>query len=251
MSRLILPCLILFMAASPATAQKWVNIATPWSLVEHSSVVDMIDDTTDKFVYGTERGFLYIMERDRATGRLKNLKQREVWAPVHELKVAECDGDHQNDLVVTTRNGDLFVIRLSNLEDIWRTQEGRFQFISTFSVADVDGDKQPEIVMIADNKLVIMAGSEDTEKYRSSEDLEARQLAIADVDNDGQDEIVLDTGKVFDARFRQLEWDFEASFGNPFDILDIDGDGNLEIVGTIPGKGLQVVEPDTRRVKWE
>ncbi|MCP4547737.1 MAG: hypothetical protein GY835_14850 [bacterium] len=246
-----LTMLLLLLLISSAHAQKWVNISTPWSLVERNPAVDMIDDTIDSFVYGTERGFLYFMERDILTGRIKTTRQREVWAPVKEIRVADCTGNTRPNLVVTTRRGDLFVINLDNMKDIWRLQEGKYQDISTFTVANVDEDPKPEIIMIADGHLVIMTGDEEIEEFSSSEEYTATMIRVADVDADGHDEIVLNTGHVLDAQFRQLEWEFEGDFGQQFDILDIDGDGKLEIVCTLPGVGLQIIDADERRIKWE
>ena len=152
---------------------------------------------------------------------------------------------------MTTRRGDLFVIDLGTLEDIWRTPEGFFQAVNSFSVADVDGDAKPEIVLLADDRLVIFSGDEETEEFRSAEEYLAQQILVADVDGDGQDEIVLNTGLVLDAKFRQMEWEHPGGFGPQMDIFDIDGDGNLEIVGLTPAGDIQIVEADERRVKWE
>ena len=58
MSRLapaMLTLLLVPILAAPAAAQKWVNISYPWSFVEHHAAAEMIDDTTDSFVFGTER----------------------------------------------------------------------------------------------------------------------------------------------------------------------------------------------------
>ena len=243
--------ILLLSLAQSAKAQKWVNISYPWSFVEHNAAAEMIDDTRDYFVYGTARGILYFMERDRASGLLKAMRQREVWAPVKELRAADVTGDHNPELIATTRRGDLFVINLGNLEDIWRTPEGFFSSITTFTVADVDADGKTEIVMIADDRLVIMTGDEETEEYRSTEEYLASQIIVADVDNDSQDEIVLNTGQVLDAQFRQLEWAFRTSFGEKIDVFDIDGDGNLEIVGINAAGDIQIIEADERRVKFE
>jgi hypothetical protein len=249
MSRTLAAVLILL--ALPASAQRWVNQSYPWAFVEHHPMVEMIDDTTDKFVYGTDRGFIYLVERDRATGRLQTKAQREVWAPVKAIKVAEATGDKRNDLIVTTRRGDLFVINTDNLEDVWRLAEGYFTTIADFTVADVEGDTVPEIILLADDRLVVFAGNTETELYRSSEEFKASAVKVADVDADGQLEIVLDTGRVLDARFRQLEWEFETPFGTPMDILDLDGDGKLEIVGRTSMGDLLIIEGDERTAKFE
>jgi hypothetical protein len=251
MKRTMSTAIFLILLVLPATAQRWVNISYPWAFVEHHPAAEMLDDTKDSFVYGTERGNLIVMERDRMTGRLEASKQREVWAPVKQIRLAETTGDSRNELLVTTRRGDLFVIEAGNLEDVWRTPEGYFQTISCFTVGDTDGDGQAEIILIADDKLVIMAGNTEAEKYRSPLDYNATDIAIADVDGDGQDEIVLNTGQVLDAKFRQLEWEHTDSFGDVIDLFDIDGDGIIEIVGTGPSGEVLIIDGDERLVKWE
>lgn len=250
-ARIISLALIFCLLPAGAAAQKWVNISYPWAFVEHSRSAEMLDDTRDSFVFGTERGILYFMERDRTTGRLVEKRRREVWAPVKQITLADADGDRKNDLLVTTKRGDLFVINLLSLDDIWRTADGYFTSILCFTVADVDDDEQPEIVLVADDHLVIMSGEKESEEFRSTEEYSATKLCVADVDNDGDDEIVMDTGQVLDARFRQLEWDYGAPFGAAMDIFDIDGDGNLEIVGSDAAGGVRIIEADERREKWE
>jgi len=239
------------LAALPARAQEWVNQSYPWAFVEHHDAAEMIDDTLDSFVYGTQRGFLYFLERDRATGRLQTKRQREVWAPVKEVRVADATGDRRNELIVSTRRGDLFVINMDTLEDIWRTPENYFTSLESFTVAEVDGDGKPEIIILADNRLVIMSGDKESEEFRSSEEYKARRVLVADVDADGQPDIVLDSGQVLDARFRQLKWELPQPFGDKMDIFDIDGDGKLEIVGTDPVGDIQIIDGDERRVKFE
>jgi hypothetical protein len=243
--------LLVLALAAPAAAQDWVNQSYPWAFVEHHDAAEMIDDTLDSFVYGTQRGFLYFIERDRATGRLQTKRQREVWAPVKEVRLADTTGDRRNELIVTTRRGDLFVINLDTLEDIWRTPEYYFKNVESFTVAEVDGDGKPELVLLADKRLVIMSGEKESEEYRSADEYEARRLLVADVDADGQDEIVLSTGQVLDARVRQIKWEFAQPFGDTMDIFDIDGDGKLEIVGLDPAGDLQIVDVDERRAKFE
>ncbi|MDP6419665.1 MAG: VCBS repeat-containing protein [Candidatus Krumholzibacteria bacterium] len=244
----LIPFLLISYSAS---AQNWVNQSYPWAFVEHHRDAEMIDDTRDAFVYGTDRGMLFFMERDRMTGKLSMKHQREVWAPVKEIRLAECTGDSRYELVVSTRQGDLFVINKDTRKDLWRTPEGYFETISCFTVFDADGDKKPEILLIADGKLVIMSGDTETEEYRSGEDYAGTRIAVADVDKDGDAEIVLNSGLVLDAKFRQLEWDFGESFGEEMDLFDIDGDGIVEIVGSDASGSLQIIDADDRKVKWE
>ncbi|MFQ5600386.1 MAG: FG-GAP repeat domain-containing protein [Candidatus Krumholzibacteriia bacterium] len=201
-----------------------------------------------RLVYGSYRGTLHLMESRQ--GELVTALSRDLWSPVIEMLAADLDADGQDEVVGYTQDSRLFVLRGTDLGDIWNTLEGRFQSILTLTVADVDDDGDPEILMIADGLLRIFSALEDIEEWKSSEEYVSTELAVGDVDGDGHDEIVLNSGLVLGAVFRDVEWEYDAGFGTEMDLFDIDSDGIVEIV-TMGGDGLiRVYDADERRLKW-
>lgn len=202
-----------------------------------------------RMVYGSWRGTLHLIEN--RNGSLVTASSRELWSPVIELVAVDLDGDEQDEVVGFTQNSRLFILRGQDLEDVWNTIEGRFQSISSLTVADVDRDGEPEIVLIADGLLQVYSALSDVEEWKSSDEYSATCIVVGDVDGDGQDEIVFNSGEVLGAQFRDVEWEYEPGFGVRIDLFDIDSDGILEIVG-IGGDGLvRVFDVDQRRLKRE
>ncbi len=201
-----------------------------------------------RMVYGSYRGTLHLIEN--RNGTLVQAQSRDLWSPVVEMLAVDLDADGQDEVVGFTQNSRLFILRGTDLEDVWNTIEGQFETITSLTVADVDDDGQPEIVMIADELLRVYSALRDVEEWKSSEQYTATRMVVGDVDGDGSDEIVLNTGVVLGAVFRDVEWEYEPGFGTKMDLFDIDSDGILEIVA-IGGDGLvRVFDVDERRLKW-
>ncbi|PIE75927.1 hypothetical protein CSA17_04930 [bacterium DOLJORAL78_65_58] len=66
-------------------------------------------------------------------------------------------------------------------------------------------------------------------EYTSINDFQASLMRCGDVDGDGRNEIVLNSGKIVDAQTGSVEWEEEALF-TYLELLDIDGDGILEVI---------------------
>ncbi len=209
----------------------------------------LINGSQLRMVYGSYRGTLHLIEN--RNGRLVTAKSRDLWSPVVEMLAVDLDGDDQDEVVGFTQNSRLFILRGHDLQDVWNTIEGRFDDIKALTVADVDDDGQLEIVLIADKLLRIYSALREIEEWKSSEEYSATRIVVGDVDGDGADEIVLNTGVVLGAVFRDVEWTYEPGFGTRMDLFDIDSDGILEIVA-LGGDGLvRVFDVDERRLKFD
>lgn len=203
---------------------------------------------TRRLVYGTYRGTLHLLEtRD---GKLVESVTRDLWSPVIDMLGVDLDGDGQDEIIGYTQNARLFVLRGTDLQDIWNTQEGRFKSIQSLTAADVDEDGQVELVLVADQRLRIHSGLRDTEEWVSSKPYNDQDIAVGDVDGDGKLEIVLISGLVLDALFREEEWRYDPGFGIEMDLFDIDRDGKLEVIGVGADGLIRVFDIDERRVKW-
>ena len=117
-------------------------------------------------------------------------------------------------------------------------------------VYTVDDDVQDELLFCADGRLIVYDGRDQFEEWRSDQDnLRATDILVGDVDGDGDEEIVLNDGFVFDARYRDLEWQSSQPFGARMAMLDVDGDGILEVVGEFGDRFLRIFDIDLRRMK--
>lgn len=204
--------------------------------------------STRRLLYGSYRGTLHLMESRGQ--KLVEKESRDLWSPVVRMLAADLDGDGQDEVVGYTQNARLFVLRGTDLGDVWNTVEGRFQGITAITVGDVDEDGQPEIVLVADGLLRVFSAMQDVEEWRSSESYTDTDIALGDVDGDGREELVMNGGKVYDAVYRTLEWTYEPGFGVEIDLYDLDGDGRLEVVGRGADGLLRVFDVDERRLKW-
>jgi len=209
----------------------------------------MVNGPQRRLLFGSYRGTLQLFES--RNGKLVEVKTRELWSPVVRIYAADLDGDGQDEVVGYTQNARLFVLRGSDLQDIWNTPEKRFNSISALTLGDVDDDGQLEIVFIADNLLRFYTALQDVEEWKSTITFtNATEIAIGDVDGDGGLDIVLNSGIVLGAVFRDVKWTYTTGFGSRIDLYDIDSDGKLEIVG-YGGDGLmRVFDVDERRLKW-
>ena len=209
----------------------------------------MVNGPQRRLLYGSYRGTLHLLEsRD---GKIVSVLTRELWSPVMRILTVDLDGDGQDEVVGYTQNSRLFVLRGRDLQDIWNTPEGRFKTISALTLADVDDDGETEIVFIADDLLRYYSSLQDVEEWKSQLNFSATQMAVGDVDGDGGKDIVMNSGIVFGALFRDVKWTYAPGFGSRFDLYDIDEDGILEIVAE-GGDGLvRVFDADERRLKWQ
>ncbi len=209
----------------------------------------IVNGSQRRLVYGSYRGTLHMLES--RSGQLATVLTRELWSPVLRIYAVDMDKDGQDEVVGYTHNSRLFVLRGTDLQDIWNTPEGRFKSISALTLADVDQDGEIEIVFIADDHLRYYTALQDIEEWKSQETFSATEIAVGDVDGDGSDEIVLNSGLVVGALFRDIKWAYTPGFGTRFDLFDIDSDGKLEIVA-LGGDGLvRVFDVDERRLKWQ
>jgi len=207
------------------------------------------NDPRGRVVYGSARGYLHLLEY---TGT----HYREIWvSPSHvtrlqKVLVADLKGDGTYQIITYNARGSLFIYDLERFGLIWRTPETQFRSIEALTVADVDNDRQLELLFLSEGRLYIYDGQHFLEEWRSDAVYQASDLAVGDVDGDGQKEIVLGSGQVLDARFRTLEWENTLPFGDHLELADVDGDGKLEVIAGA-NQAVTIWDIDQRREKWD
>lgn len=207
------------------------------------------NDPQGRVVYGTNRGFLHLLQ---SVGS----RYREIWvSPSHvtrvqKVLVADLEGNGTYQIVACTVRGVIVVYDVNTFSSVWQSHEGQFRTIEAFTVANVDDDPQQEIVFLSEGRLYFYDGRHFIEEWRSDALYEALDIAIGDVDGDGEPDIVLGSGHVLDAKFRSLKWQNVERFGTHLELADIDGDRKMELIaGT--NEAITVWDLDERRVKWD
>lgn len=245
----VFPCVLTFVGLLPTALAGDHLLPRAADFAAKYQSFTMVNGPQRRLLYGSYRGTLHLIESRE--GKLVTVLTRELWSPVLRILAADLDGDGQDEVVGHTQNARLFVLRGSDLQDIWNTPEGRFKTITALTLADVDQDKQLEIVFLADDLLRFHSTLQDLEEWKSQITFTATQIAVGEVDGNAGDEIVFNSGLVIGALFRDVKWTYAPGFGNRIDLYDIDADGILEILAD-GGDGLmRVFDADERRLKWQ
>ena len=199
-------------------------------------------------VYGDRRGLLHVLKR-RESGYSEVWESRTLGGSIGGVFVEDVNLDGTDEIVAYTVRGDIYYFDSGTYDMIRRNMETEFRSMVCMEIENVDGDPQKELIFCADEHLYIYDAESLFEEWRSDQELTAQDLVAADVDGDGAMEIVLNTGFVLDARFRDVEWQAPEPFGDRLRLLDVDDDGIPEVIGESSDNTLKVFDIDLKREK--
>lgn len=173
---------------------------------------------------------------------------RQLDGAPEEVLVVDLAGDGLDDHIVCRTRRRLYVFKLDDFFNSFESQPNDYADIQAFGVANVDNDPQAEIVLIAANKLHYVDGLSFTLQFTSLNDYEATRMRLGDVTGNNVADIVLNTGQVIDAGTGEVIWEDEV-FGTRLELLDIDGDGVLEVLTESDGLPFKVWDVDFKQEK--
>lgn len=221
-------------------------------------VIASEDGTDRRIIYGDRVGQIHAV-------RFKEGRFQEEWvsetlkSSVAGVFVADIDADGKLEIVGYSEFGDIVFYKADDYRVIWRSTDDQYTTISAMVVTNVDEDPQLELVFCGEAVADVSGyqpgvrgeSQEEMERQREAEisrlyvydckhlflewesepGLSARSIIVGDLDDDGILEIVLNTGFVVDATYRQVEWRFPDGFGQKIGYADVDGDGIPELIG--------------------
>lgn len=166
-----------------------------------------------------------------------------------EVIVADLDGDLQDDTIICrTAEAQIYAWSIENYTLVWQTFFDQFSSISCLTTANMDSDQATEIVILDNGQIFYIDGVSFSEEFKSFNTYyKGSQMRCGNVVGDRQKEVILNSGVVLDGSYCSVTWDgMEAS--DRIELLDIDGDGLLEVLTENVEQGsMTIYEVDFRR----
>jgi len=166
--------------------------------------------------------------------------------------VADVNNDGKNEVLVSSCDGNFYVINGSNGKLLWKIYTGGRH--STPAVGDINGDGIPDVVIGGEEgTLYVLKGTNGkVEWFKKGEFIDVRP-AIYDFLGNGKKEIVVGS---IDGNLYMFRWDGKLLWKDSFlsgivlapSIGDVDGDGKVEIVVAV-GTYVYALNPLNGRVK--
>jgi hypothetical protein len=169
-----------------------------------------------RFIYSDRMGHVHVYAMDgdvlKMTWEVTTLGSRATAVIVSDLY-----GDGKLKLLISSSAGRVLIYDLATYELDWENQQLRYNRIDHMATAQLDGDRQLEVVVLAD---------------------------------DPQMEIVLNSGIIVDSRFFNIQFQTDQIFGDRLALADLTGDGYPEVIGEFNDRSLRVFDVWRGREVW-
>jgi hypothetical protein len=165
------------------------------------------------------------------------------------LIVADLYGDGKQKLALTSINGRLLIYDVKSFQLEWENLQQRFSRVDYAAVANLDNDRQLEVIVLADDMMFIFDSYNRTIQWNSTTKVFGKYLAVGNVDDDPQPEIVVNNGQIFDGRFYNIQLQTDP-FGDKIALTDMTGDGYADVVGEFPDHTIRIFDVWRAREVW-
>ncbi len=264
---------------------EWVSLNIEMPSFAPLSCYDLDDNGADEILIGTEHGLVLIY--DGVERRIKanvdvNLSLNKLkgrFNENHQIRyiagVADLNGDGNGDLVVSTRQGNLVCMDLSNqnlegkikTRDLWwsdlkRGEDSTETFCYPFVLGDVDGDEIVDVVAASnDGSLAAFRGlgrdgQKQPELWRVESGRIVQQPVLFDCDHDERADVVVADQegriKVLNGKTGATLWEDRQVMINPGEaplLADLGDDAVLDIL-LFGADGVAHVFETNRRVPF-
>jgi len=166
------------------------------------------------------------------------------------LIVADLYSDGKQKLATSSINGRLLIYDVASYQLEWENLQLRFVRVDHAAVANLDGDKQLEVVILADDNLFIFDSYNRSIQWSSTTKMPAKFVVIGNIDDDPQLEIVLNSGSIVDGRFYNIQFQTDQPFGDRIALADMTADGFADVVGEFPDRSLRIFDVWRGREVW-
>ena len=202
-----------------------------------------------RFIYSDRSGHIHVYEPDGDHMKMA-WEVTTLGARATALFVEDLYGDGKLKLVVSSAGGRVMIYDLASYELEWENLQLRYTRIDHMVAGQLDGDKQLEVAVLADDKLYIFDSYNRNVQWSSTTNMIANFMVIGNVDDDPQLEIVLNTGLIVDSRFYNIQFQTDQVFGDRITLADLTGDGFPEVVGEFADRSLRVFDVWRGREVW-
>jgi hypothetical protein len=203
----------------------------------------------DRLVIADSYGYVNVLKPSER-GFKREWKSFHLGSMVKGLFISDLGNDGKLKLIVFTKDR-LFIFDARSHALLWESVESDFTDISCMAIGNFDSsDRHKEMLILAGGVLIIYDGVRYNREWEGTDPYTAQEMVVGDVDGDGEDEVVMNTGFVFGALTHAVEWQTE-NFGTRLGLIDVDGDGVLEVIGESSGGKLNVYDIDKRQEKQD
>jgi hypothetical protein len=202
-----------------------------------------------RFIYSDRMGHVHVYAMDgdvlKMTWEVTTLGSRATAVIVSDLY-----GDGKLKLLISSSAGRVLIYDLATYELDWENQQLRYNRIDHMATAQLDGDRQLEVVVLADDRLYIFDGYNRNVQWSSTTNMIANYVVVGNLDDDPQMEIVLNSGIIVDSRFFNIQFQTDQIFGDRLALADLTGDGYPEVIGEFNDRSLRVFDVWRGREVW-
>lgn len=220
------------LAGGPRTLgyQDYVRAMRAAERLDHVASVESLEDADGPVLAMGDRFGLVRLVHVTGEGARALWTSKQLTGTVQEVLSADLDGDGSDEVIAWTSAAILYVWTAGDGRLRYETLQNDFQALHALCVGDVDDDPALELVVEREDRhLYYIDGVTFNREWTSLNEYEARRVAVGDVNGDEFPEIVLNTGQVLNSRSGDLKWGDEV-FGDRIELLDVDGDGILEVL---------------------